>query len=320
MKDRLEQLRLLAAIAERGTLSAAGAALGMSQPSASRCLRLLEGIVGATLVERTAQSSGLTEAGQRFLDAGRGLMDGWDRAIEAARADRDDLAGHLCVVAPVAAGEGLLATMVARFLRRHPDVTIDWTLSDAPVDPTRSGCDLWIRVGEVPTDDLVVRDIWRIDRAIVAASGGTAATHPSDLVQAPAVFVRAFLAREVELIDHTDARFSLRQAPVLTVDSIQAARAALLEGVGYAVMPLWAVQRDLDDGALTRLCPDWTPPSITLSFAYRPGIRPRRVTALRDFIRQELVAESGSGAVFLREIGAEGSVHLVGTSSSNDGP
>src|SRR5256884_7822175 len=58
------RMRLLVEIERQGSVSAAAAAIGIGQPSASQHLRLLEAAAGQRLVERTGRGSRLTEAGQ----------------------------------------------------------------------------------------------------------------------------------------------------------------------------------------------------------------------------------------------------------------
>ena len=311
-RGRIEQLQLLAAVEDCGSLSGAAAALGMSQPSASRRVRELEDAVGVALVRRSAQNSRLTQAGLQLVETGRSLLRDWNEAVEAVRDDRASLAGHLRVVAPVAAGQGVLATIVARFLRRHPDITIDWALCDEAIDPIETGCDLWIRVGEVPTQDHVVCDLWQIDRAIAAAPGFQAPEDLQMLAKMPAVLVRTFVPESVRLVHDDGKIWQLRQSPILAVDNLYAARAALLEGVGYGVLPLWSIQRQLAAGSLTLPYPAWHPPSTLLCLVYAPSsARPRRLSMLIDFIKEELTRSNGLGMEYLRNTDASETVHLV---------
>ena len=308
-RDRLDLIELLDRISETGSLSKGARAVGLSQPSASRLLKSLEDMLGVTLVQRNTHTLSLTPAGSRFLAAGRGLLAGWDEAVDEVRAERDDLRGHLRIVAPIAAGQTLLASIVARFVRDNPGVTIDWTLNDELIDLTAEGCDLWIRAGELPADHLVVRDLWQIERAIVAAPAHPPVDHPSDLASSTAVRTRTFVPEAVELTRSDGEHYLLRQSSAFLVDNLFAARAALLEGLGYGILPLWAVQRDFARGALVRLCSAWSPPAVKLSLAYPPGrSRPRRLVALLEFIKSELLSAGGLGIAFLDERDARGSV------------
>ena len=61
------RMRLLVEIERHGTVSAAAAAIGIGQPSASQHLRLLEAAAGQRLVERSGRGSRLTQAGPTMV-------------------------------------------------------------------------------------------------------------------------------------------------------------------------------------------------------------------------------------------------------------
>ena len=312
-RDRLDLVTLLVRIAATKSLSEAARATGMSQPSASRLLKQLETEVGATLVRRSpTKDSTLTRAGERFLGSVRSLVSDWDQAVASVHAERDRLEGPLRVVAPVAAGQDLLAKIAARFIRANSGVTFEWRLSDAAVDPTCGGYDLWIRAGNMPTDDLVVREIWRIERAIVAASSRPLIDHPSELLSDQAVRLTTFTPEAVQLTRRDGETFQLYQSSVFKTDNLFAARAAVLEGVGYALLPLWAVQEWLERRMLVRLCQEWSPPIVTLALAYAPTqSRPLRLTEFLTFTKSELTRAGGLGVEFSNENQAHTSIRLV---------
>src|SRR5919108_6669096 len=57
------RLRLLVEVERRGSISAAAEVCRVSQPSATKQLKMLEGALGEQLVERNGRASRLTEAG-----------------------------------------------------------------------------------------------------------------------------------------------------------------------------------------------------------------------------------------------------------------
>lgn len=80
----------------------------------------------------------------------------------------------------------------------------------------------------------------------------------------------------------------------MTTNNLYAAHAAVLEGLGYAMLPLWLAEFDLDRGRLVQACSTWKPEPITLSHAYLPGrSRPARVAALITYLQRELSDEAG---------------------------
>jgi len=300
--DRFELMRLFVRIAEARSLSAAGRLLGLSQPSTSRQLKQLETMLGVQLVQRSSAEFVLTDAGVQFLSAATDILADWDAAAEAVRLRRDELRGPIRVAAPVATGQTILAEIAARFLRQQPAVSIDWRLIDEPGDLAAGGYDLWIRAGPIRDQSLIVRDLWRAERTIVAHAGHARVQHPIELEPYSAVQLVTYVSREIPLETTDRQTMTLLLRPSFTTDNIYAALVAVREGVGYGILPYWAVQADLDSGAIIELCPSWHPPAVTLSVAYlQARFRPARVKIFLEYLRSELlrtgadVLPTGSG-------------------------
>jgi DNA-binding transcriptional LysR family regulator len=81
MNVELRHLRAFAAIGNEGTITAAAAALRISQPALSRTLDQLESRLGTRLVERTTRSLALTEAGTRLLEHANRILNQVDDAL-----------------------------------------------------------------------------------------------------------------------------------------------------------------------------------------------------------------------------------------------
>ena len=82
----LRHLRYFVAVAETENVSRAALKLHVSQPALSRQIRDLEDEIGFSLLERTAKSVRLTDAGRAFLDNARALLQNADEAVTKARA------------------------------------------------------------------------------------------------------------------------------------------------------------------------------------------------------------------------------------------
>jgi molybdate transport repressor ModE-like protein len=295
--DRFEFMRLFVRIAETGSLSAAAQSVGISQPTASRQLKQLEALLGVQLVRRSTHDLALTDAGNRFLEDARAMLADWETSIDTLRNEREELTGLIRVAVPVALGQTILATIASRFLVRHPAVTIDWRLTDQPGDLAAGGYDLWIRAGPVRQLGLIVRHLWRIDRTIVAAPSFRTVTSPKALERLRAVVLFTFVPDEVPLTGPRQRKVTLKIRTAFNTDNIYAAIEAVREGVGYAILPFWAIQDDLDSGRLIELCPEWHPPFLMLSVAYPPSrYRPVRISAFVDYLRTEL-PKAGAGIV-----------------------
>lgn len=296
--DRFELMRLFVRIAQTRSLSAAGRLLGLSQPSTSRQLKQLETLLRVRLVQRSSSEFALTDAGEQFLSVATDILADWDAAAESMLLQRDELRGPIRVAAPVASGQTVLARIAARFLREHPAVTLDWRLIDEPGDLAARGYDLWIRAGPIRDESLIVRDLWRAERTVVAHASHPKVHHPAELEQYSAVQLVNYVSHEIPLETSDKQMMILRLRPAFITDNIYAALTAIKEGVGYGILPLWVMQEDLRTGLINELCPAWRPPSVTLSVAYSQArFRPARVELFLEFLRNELL-QTGADVLF----------------------
>src|SRR5205809_2990550 len=119
------RMRLLVEIERQGSVSAAAAAIGIGQPSASQHLRLLEAAAGQRLVERSGRGSRLTEAGHLLAARAAQAL----TSLGAAEEELDALAGlqtgTIHLGASTAPGVYLLPDTLGCFRRDHPGVTVE---------------------------------------------------------------------------------------------------------------------------------------------------------------------------------------------------
>jgi DNA-binding transcriptional LysR family regulator len=110
----LRHLRYFIAVAEAENVSRAALKLHVSQPALSRQVRDLEDELGFPLLERSAKSVRLTEAGRMFLSEARAVLQRAEDAVKAARAIATGGAGELHVgYAPSLTARILPATLRA---------------------------------------------------------------------------------------------------------------------------------------------------------------------------------------------------------------
>ncbi|MGW0898589.1 LysR family transcriptional regulator [Streptomyces goshikiensis] len=118
-----QELRVLAAVADAGGFSAAGAALGLTQSAVSHSVRGSEAKVGAVLFERGRAGARPTPAGERAVALGRRILRMYEvLGAEARGAGRDTVAGVLRIAAFRSAALHLLPPALDRLTARHPGI------------------------------------------------------------------------------------------------------------------------------------------------------------------------------------------------------
>lgn len=288
MSTRFDRLALLATfvrIAERGSLSAAARDLGTSQPSVSRQLAALEALLGRQLMRRTTHSIALTPDGAEALADARRMLGEWE-GLSERMADDDHLRGVVRVVAPVALGQTLLVGAAVAFGREHPEVAIEWRLTDAPIRFAEEGCDLWIKVGPVPDETLVVREIASVERIVVATPALAGQHAEVDLADWPWLALGPFEGSRIALHDGAGTETAFEIQPRLATDNIAALLEAVRGGLGAAIAPRWLVADDLASSALTDAAPHLRAARLPINLAMASGVRrPTRVDRLADAIQ-----------------------------------
>lgn len=115
----LASLDLLLSVAELGSVGRAGAAHGISQPSASARLARLERRLGVPVLVRTTRGSTLTPAGEAVVAWTRGVVDAATALTDGVLSLRADRLGRLRVAASLTVAEYLLPGWLVALNRRH---------------------------------------------------------------------------------------------------------------------------------------------------------------------------------------------------------
>ncbi len=258
----IEALRLLTALADTGSLTAAGRRLGVTQQAASARLRALEGDVGAVLVERSARGSRLTRVGELVEGWGREVMAAADRFDESVGALRERRRGALRVAASLTVAEHLLPAWVAAWRERDPaapGVRLDAENSAAVIARVRrGGADLgFIETPDLPTDlrnVVIARDEIVI---VVSPSHPWAQRRrldPAEVAGTALVLRERGSGTRRALEAALDAAGTpLTAAPAAELPSSSAVRTTAATGFAPAAVSALAVSDDLHSGRLVRV-------------------------------------------------------------------
>jgi DNA-binding transcriptional LysR family regulator len=121
---KLNQLRMLVAVADSGSFSAAAAQLGCTQSRISHAIGELERGLGVRLLVRTREGSAPTDVGRRVLEKARQML-----RLEASLADvaRDgrELAGLVRIACFRSVGTHLLPHALEALAHEYPGIRID---------------------------------------------------------------------------------------------------------------------------------------------------------------------------------------------------
>lgn len=255
-------LRLFVMAAERLNISAAGRALGLAPAVASARLAKLERELGADLLHRTTRKVSLSLEGAEFLPYAREILAQSDAAKAALGQGVLRASGTLRFAAPSSFAQLHIMPLLLELQARHPDLTVDFRLSDTRVDLIEGSFDLALRSAPLTGSSLKGRKLADDTRVLCAAPDylqdrGTP-RHPEDL--AGHAFVAWSDLAPRALIARNGATATLNPGAMLCrtiVDDGDALREATLSGLGLSVNSLWSVAGEIAAGRLTRVLPEW---------------------------------------------------------------
>lgn len=289
--DRVALLETFVRIVEAGSLSAAAAQMGSTQPTVSRRLQTLERMLGVRLLQRSTHAMTLTDDGARCYERAKELVAGWQSFESDLRGTREEAAGLLRVVVPHAFGQHQLIPPLAEYLKRYPRMAVEWVLQDRTPDFTAEGIDCAIQVGTVTDPSVVALRVGEVTRIVVAApsllDGTPPPTGPEELARLPWLALHTFY-RDTVVLTHAatgeTARFTIR--PRLSTDGLYALRGAAVLGLGAAVVSSWAVTEDIAAGRLVHLAPQWRAGALPVHLVYPPArFYPARLRRFIDIMR-----------------------------------
>lgn len=274
--DRFESMRLLAAAADAGSLSAAGRRLGLPLPTLSRRIADLEARLGAQLLVRSPRGLVPTEAGAAYLEAVRRILGDVDEAERAAAGEWRTPRGELVVTAPLVFGRLHLLPVAAAFLEAYPEVDLRLVLSDRNLALADEHLDAALRIGALPDSSLRAVHVGDV-RRIAVASPDLLRRHgtprlPMELATLPCIAFEGIAADRNWTFSGPDGnaadanRVPIR--PHLTVNAVEAAVDAAVTGVGVARAFTYQCAVELAEGALVRVLRDFEPEPVPVHLLY----------------------------------------------------
>jgi len=263
-------------VVDAGSLSAAARSLPGSLTSVSRQISALEQHFGTPLLLRTTRHLALTDDGRILYECAKSIL-GEMREVEATLSrGRQAPSGRIRISAPTLIGRLLIAPLLAEFLRRYPQLTIDLLLVDRAVDMVEEDIHLALRIGHLPDSPLVARKLADLQMIVCASPAYLERRgipqEPADLSRHDClVFSDAPEIAGWRFKDGAKAERRIRISGRLWVNSLDALVSAAKEGAGLVRVPSWQVETDIADGALQRVLVDHEPKPTPLHLLFQPS-------------------------------------------------
>ncbi|HKX40244.1 MAG TPA: LysR family transcriptional regulator [Burkholderiaceae bacterium] len=263
--DKLKQIESFAAVAGKGSLTAAASAEGVAPAVIGRRIDALEARLGVKLMVRTTRRITLTHEGSAFLEDCQRLLTDWAAAEASVSAGGVKASGHLRITSPAGFGRRHVAPLVPRFLALHPEVSISLNLSDRVVDIVNEGFDCAVRVGDLPDSSLVSVRLADNRRLCVATPAylkraGTP-RHPSELARHECLTLSSDASQTRGWAFSVDGEVvHLRPTGRLDCTDGQVLHDWCRAGLGIAWRSTWEVEHEVASGQLVSVLDDYAAP------------------------------------------------------------
>lgn len=293
--EQLKRMALFATVVEKGSMVAAGEALGMTASAVSQQIRKLEEGTQVSLLHRTTRRLTLTEAGEQLYQSCRQIVQLAEQAEQRLAELRDAPVGELRIAAPVGFSGHLVTDALAPLLRAHPQLSLRLFFQDEQIDLIEQRIDLAIRVGSLEDSSLVGRHIGDWPMLLCAAPSYLARCCPIDSPERLSELDWLSLGHErggqVTLHGPGGALQRLRVEGRVVCNNILSVRQFTLAGMGLSLQPEPEIRELLARGDLLAVLPQWQPAPIGLHLVTpRRDAQPAKVRYAIEALRRSLVA------------------------------
>ena len=291
MKNDLGELAAFAVVAEERSFTRAAARLGISQSALSHSMRGLEKRLGLQLLARTTRSVSPTAAGAALLQDLTPALERIERSLAEARKRRESPTGRIRLIIPRPATYMVLLPKLARFARTYPEIVLEVTSSNDPVDLVAGGYDAGVQIGEfIQRDMIAVRVSKDLRLAVVGSPEYFKARKiprtPRDLKDHACIGFR--FSSGIYRWEFEKGRKALTVNPQgpATFDDPDLVVQAVLNGVGIATTVEQPISEMIAKGRLVQVLRDWCP-TFPGYFLYYPSRRnqPAALAALINTLR-----------------------------------
>lgn len=291
MPSDLNDLAVFAVVAEERSFTRAAGRLGVSQSALSHTMRSLEKRLGLQLLARTTRSVAPTAAGSALLEDLTPALERIELSLAEVRNRRERPAGRIRLVISRTAAQLVLLPKLARFARKYPDIVLEVTSSNDPVDLVAGRYDAGVQIGEFIQRDMIAVRVSKDLRLAVVASpeyfrSHSIPQHPRDLKDHACIGFR--FSSGVYRWEFEKGRSALTVNPrgPATFDDPSLVIQAVLKGMGIGTALEASVKKRIAAGQLVQVLRDWCP-IFPGYFLYYPSRRhqPAALAALIAALR-----------------------------------
>ncbi len=300
----LEAIRIFVKVAEQASFTRAAEQLGLSKGNVSARIAELESELGAQLFLRTTRSVRLTEDGEQLAPRARRLL-AESEEVQSLFAGARGLRGKVRIDLPIRLARDFIIPRLPELLALHPQLELQVSATDRRVDLIRDGFDCVLRVGPLGDSGLTARKLGELAMINLASPGYLARYGtPRKLGD----LRKHWLVNYSSSLNPAESEFEYRGKKgyqllpmncLVTVNNTDAYEAACLAGLGIIQSPRIGKNRQLAEGKLVEVLPDFTAAPLPVSLVHGAASAralSKRVRAVMTWLEQLLAPQLKASA------------------------
>ncbi len=259
--DYISRVGIFVEVAKNESFAGAARALGLTGPAVSKQVQSLEDQLGSKLLNRTTRHVSLTEEGAIYFDKARKALEDLHEAEKQINELKDCPTGRLKVNAPMSFGTQFLLNPIASFAEQYPEVELEVDFSDRWVDVVGEEFDVVIRIASLEDSNLIARKL--APCPIVLCAGKKLIEKygiPETVEQIPdypGVGYTQHAQKEVWRFQKNDKTvFTQTLKRSFASNTAEMQLQACLQGLGIALLPIFAAHSYIKSGELVELFPE----------------------------------------------------------------
>jgi len=298
----LNRVQIFSQVVEQGSFTGAAKVLGITKATVSRKVAELEADVGVQLLFRTTRSLTLSEAGLSYYHRINKILQDLKNAEDLLSASQQSIKGNLKIVCPIELGQLFLGRILARFLAKYPDITIEAELTNRKIDVIEEGIDFLFQITEQSDVRLQSYALVNANRVLMASPDyltrhGTPLT-PKDLMSNTAIKLQSAHIDGGWRVFDGQQWLDLDPPAQLKVNNVTFAREAAIEGLGITAIPIFIAQEAIINQQLVPILEDFPmmQATVTLSSPQRAYL-PQKYRVFVEFLYAALFERWGDAVL-----------------------
>ncbi|RLL40101.1 LysR family transcriptional regulator [Acinetobacter cumulans] len=269
-------------VVKHGGFSAASKASNITKSKLSRRILDLEAQYNVTLIQRSTRHFKVTPLGQELYEECIKLIQQVDCANNVLLKQKSEPQGLVKISCPSVMMRYQIRSLLNSFLLQYPMVQVEMELTSRRVDVLHDDIDLAIRTNFQANEDssIVVRDVVKTTHCLVASPAllqGRTLQFATEISEFPSIVLGTQKNHYQWTLHHQqhDEELVIPLEPRVKSNDLAGVYYSVLDGLGIADLPYLTVEKDIAEGRLVHILPEWCSNvgTVQLVYASRKGQR-----------------------------------------------